>query len=171
MKRILMFCVLLAGFLVAFPVLAAVKEAPLKIGVIDTQKVIRDAKAAKNARATFQKDLEAKRTLLEAKGKAVRNIEEQLKSAGQNVASTKLRDDLTRESKEFNRLKSDLEEELKKKDVELTQRIFGEIRQVVLNFSKSEGYTLIMEKSAVLAASDSVDISDKIIKLYDEQKK
>ena len=171
MKIRLKLCILLAGLLAASPAAAAVKEAPLKIGIVDTQKIIRDARATKNARAAFQKDLDAKRALLEAKGKSVRNIEEQLKSAGQSAASAKLKDDLAKESKEFNRLKSDLEEELKKKDVELTRKILGEIRQVVLNFSKSEGYTLIMEKSAVLTASDSIEITDEIIKLYDDQKK
>ncbi len=174
MKRMFMLCVLLVAVMVQFPAMAAVKDAKestLKIGIIDTQKIIRDAKAAKNARAAFQKDLDAKRAILDAKGKVIRNLEEQLKNAGQGSASAKLRDDLAKETKEFNRLKSDLEEELKKKDVELTQKIFGEIRQVVLNFSKSEGYTLIMEKSAVLTSSDSVDITDKIIKLYDDQKK
>lgn len=171
MKKLSLFGIMLIVFFAFFSAMAAAKESPLKIGIIDTQKIIRETKAAKNARAAFQKELDAKRAILEAKGKDVRNIEEQLKKAGQSAASAKLTDDLAKEVKEFNRLKSDIEEELKKKDVELTQKIVGEIRQVVQEFSKGEGYTLIMEKSSVVTYSDAIDITDRIIKLYDGQKK
>ncbi len=168
MKKIAAFCLLLAGLLTfaPAPLVAAPKEGPLKIGIIDTQKLIREAKAAKSARAAFQKELDAKRAILEAKGKEVRTIEEQLKKA----PSAKLREDLAKEAKEFSRLKSDLEEELKKKDVALAQKIMGELRQIVLSFSKSEGYALILEKSAVVASSEAIDITDKILKIYDEKK-
>ena len=174
MKRLLMAGVLLAGVIAAFPVLAAVKEikeSPLKIGIIDTQKIIRESKASKNTWTAFQKDLEAKQAVLDGKGKVVRNLEEELKNADQTAAAARLKDDLTKEVKEFNRLKSDLEEDITKKRQELTQKLLGDIRQVVIGFSKSEGYTLIMENSAVVTSSDSIDITDKIIKLYDDKQK
>ena len=75
------------------------------------------------------------------------------------------------EVKELKYLRSDLEEELKKKDAELTQKLIGELREIVRAFSKKENYTLIMERSAVVAADDAIDITDKIIQIYDAQKK
>ncbi len=162
-------CILLTVIFAAFAAGAA-KEASIKIGIIDTQKIIRDAKAAKDAGAALQKDLQAKRATFEAKSKDVQKTEENLKNADKRT-SAEIREKLAKEVKELNRLKSDLEEEWKKKQTELRLRILGEISQIAQKFSKSEGYTLIMEKGYVVTFSDSIDITDKIIKLYDDQKK
>ena len=65
---------------------------------------------------------------------------------------------------------ADMAEDLKKKDVELTQKILADIRKIVQSFSKSEKYTLILEKGAVVAADEAIDITDHIIKLFDARK-
>jgi outer membrane protein len=172
MKKLLLsgICILLTVIFAAFAAGAA-KEMPIKIGIIDTQKIVRDAKAAKDAGIALEKDLQAKRATFEAKSKEVRNTEEELKKADIKTSAAEIREKLAKEVKELNRLKSDLEEEWKKKQIELTQRIIGEIKQIAQKYSKSEGYTLIMEKGSVVTFSDSIDITDKIIKLYDDQKK
>ena len=164
------FFVISVVFCVFLTTIAVAKENSLKIGIVDTQKIIRETKAAKNARAVFQKELDARKAILEAKNKDIRSIEEKIKKTEQNADLIKLKEDLAKEVKEFNRLKSDIEEELKKKDLELTQKIVGEIRQVVQELSRAEGYTLIMEKTSVVTYSDTIDITDKVIKLYDDKK-
>lgn len=152
----------------------AKKDAGIKLGVIDTARIMRDSKAAKSARAIFLKDLEAKRGILAAKEKEVRLLEEELKkpetklSPGERNAKN---DNLAKEVKELKRLGSDLEEELKKKDVELTRKLIGEIRGIVNAFNKKENYSLIMDKSAVVASDDAIDITDKIIHIYDAKEK
>ena len=60
---------------------------------------------------------------------------------------------------------------MKKKDAELTRKLIGEVREIVTALSKKENYTLILEKSAVVTSDNAVDITDKIIQLYDGQKK
>ncbi len=77
---------------------------------------------------------------------------------------------LTQEVKELRRLRSDLEEELKKKDAELTRQLLKEIREVVQEYLKKQKFTVILEKRSVVASDDAIDITDKIIKLYDTVK-
>jgi len=174
MKRFIMVsAVVLIGLCLAMPVMAA-KEGPVRIGVIDIQKIMRESKAAKNARAVFLKDLEAKRAILTAKEKEIRLMEEELKNAESKLSSGARREKaekIAREIKELKRLGADLEEELKRKDAELTGKLIREIIGIVRNISQKEDYTVILEKGSVIAADDATDITDKIIRLYDAQKK
>ncbi|MDO8721327.1 MAG: OmpH family outer membrane protein [Syntrophales bacterium] len=162
--------------MMVLPVMAAAapKDAGIKLGVIDTAKLMRESKAAKKAQAIFLKDLEAKRGILAAKEKEVRQLEEGLKKPETKLSDEARRektDRLAKEVKELKRLGSDTEEELKKKDAGLTQILIGEIREIVKAFSKKENYTLILERSAVVAADDAIDITDKIILIYDGKEK
>ena len=168
MKRYAMLgTALLIGLLIAGPAMAA-KE--LKVGIIDTQKVLKEAKAAKSANDTLQKDLNAKRATLAAKEKEAQRLNEDVKKAT-GADKKEKSDKLAQLVKDYKRLNSDLGEELKKKQLELTQKLITEIRQVVNTVADKDGYTLILEKGSVVLNDDSFDITDKVIKLYDTQKK
>ncbi len=168
MKRILfagisliVTCLVYAGFLYA---------AEMKIGVIDTQKILRDSRAAQNARAVFLKDVEAKRNIFNAKQKEVQTLQEEIKNKGKDMAASVRKEKtekLSREIKELDRLKSDMEEELKIKDNELTQKLLKEIRDIVIEYRKKEKYSIIHEKQTLVSYDEAIDITDKIIKLYD----
>ena len=77
---------------------------------------------------------------------------------------------LAKEVRELKLTSGDMEEELKRKDRELTQKIVGEVMKVINAHVKKENYTLIFERSTVMAADEAVDITDAIIKLYDAGK-
>jgi outer membrane protein len=182
MKKLSVWTMALTGLIIALPALAAQapketavkKDVGIKLGVIDTARIMRDSKAAKNAQTIFLQDLEVKRGILAAKEKEVRLLEEELKNPEAQLSPEERigkNDRLAKEVKELSRLKTDLEEELKKKDVELTQKLIAELRVIVSTFSKNENYTLILEKSAVVASDTAIDITDKIIQLYDGQKR
>jgi outer membrane protein len=159
--------VLVVSLLLALPALAA-RE--LKVGIIDTQKVLREAKAAKSANEVLQKDLDAKRATLAAKGKEVQRLQDEANKATGADKKDKM-DKLQDVAKEYKRLDTDLGEDLKKKQVELSQKLITEIRQVVKTVADRESYTLVLEKGAVVLSDDSFDITDKVIKQYDAQKK
>ena len=168
MKRyVILGTALLIGLLIAGPATAA-KE--LKIGIIDTQKILRDAKAAKSANDTLQKDLNAKRATMATKEKEIQRLDEDVKKA--TGADKKAKSEkLNQLVKDFKRLNSDLTEEYKKKQLELTQKLIKEIIQVVKTVSDRENYTLVLQKGSVVLNDDSLDITDKVIRLYDSQKR
>ena len=183
MKKLSVWTIALMWCAVALPALAAPqapkgtaakKDVSIKLGIIDTAKILRESKAAKNAQTIFLKDVGAKRGILAAKEKEVRLLDEELKSPGTKLSPeerSSKNEKLAKEVKELSRLKSDLEEELKKKDIDLTRKLVAEVRDIVNTFYKKENYTLILEKNAVVASDNAIDITDKIIQLYDGQKK
>ncbi|MBN2060404.1 MAG: OmpH family outer membrane protein [Deltaproteobacteria bacterium] len=171
MKRI--FLIALIAGLAGFNCIGSAHAATLKIGIIDTGRIMAESRAAKEARAIFLKDLEAKRGILNARQNEVRGLEEELKKEGTNF-SPQIRkektDNLAKELKELKRLKDDLEEELKRKEAELNRRLIMEIRDVVTEYQKKEKFTVILEKRMVVASDDAADITEKIIRLYDTVK-
>lgn len=158
----------------ALAAFATVWAASVKIGVIDTQQVLRDSKAAKHARDILLEDLKEKRGLFNRKQDEVRLLEEELKVKGEKMEETERRektDLLSKEIKNLQRLKTDLEEELNKKNVELTQKILEDVGEIIKDFKKKEKFTLILEKKTVVTHDDGIDITGDIIKLYDSKKK
>jgi outer membrane protein len=150
----------------------AEKESPLKIGFVDIGKIMKESKAANNARAIFKKDLDAKQATIKEKSDKVANLEKELKKADQKSAVwNEKREKLAQEIKELKRMGSDMDEQLKKKDAELTQKILVDIQQIIKQFSKNENYSIIFEKKAALEVVEGLDVTDKIIKIYDAQKK
>jgi outer membrane protein len=172
-REITMKNILFAGVLfvvTCFICVGPLHAADVKIGVIDTQRIMRESKAARNTRAMFLKDVEARRNTLNAKQKEVQTLQEEIKNKGRDMAESvrkEKNEKLGQEIKEFNRLKSDFEEELKKKDAELTQKLLKEIQEVVTEYRKKEKYAIIHDKQTLVSYDEAIDITDKIIKLYD----
>ena len=169
MKRFFILALILLGIMPMLPS-TVVRAADVKIGVVDIQRIMKESRAAKNARAVLLKDVEQKRKMFNDKQNEVQAMEEELKTKGKDMtpqARKEKTDNLADEIKELKRLKSDMEEELKKKERELTQRLLMEIRTIVVEYLKKEKYTIILEKRSVVASDEAVDITDKILKLYD----
>jgi Skp family chaperone for outer membrane proteins len=142
----------------------------LEIAVIDTQKILRESKSAGKARAIFLKDLQNKKKILDARQTEVKALEEELKSRGKEMAPQVRKeksDNLAREVKELRRLGSDLEEELKKKDVELRRKILQDVLEIVKEYRKKEKIGIVLEKRSIVDSDDVLDITDKIIHIYD----
>jgi outer membrane protein len=150
------------------------QAADVKIGIIDTQEVLKESKAAKKARTLLMDELNEKRSVFSKKQDEVRLLEEEIKIKGDGMTESQRReknDQLGREVRNLQRLKTDLEEELNKKNVDLTQKILQEVSAVIKEFMKKEKYTLILEKKSVVSSDEAIDITEKILRLYDAKKK
>jgi outer membrane protein len=144
----------------------------LKIGFVDMNKILIESKAAKNARAILQKDIDSKKAIIKEKSDKLANMDKDLKNTEQDSSAWKeKREKLAQEINEFNRLKGEADGQLKKKDTELTEKIITDIQKILKNIAKSEKYAIILDKKAALIAEDGLDLTDKVIKLYDSQKK
>ena len=169
-------CAILLGLWVLLigcaPSVTVAESGRVKIGLIDGDKILRECKAAKEARAAFAKDVMAKRRFYQEKEDQVRAMQTALKERGRDMDPALRKEKIEqfeREMKDLRRLKADLEEELKKKDAELAREILVEVGRIVQAFRKKEGYTVILERKTVVAADEAIDITDEIIRLYDAQ--
>jgi Skp family chaperone for outer membrane proteins len=67
----------------------------------------------------------------------------------------------------------DNQKEIQQKTMEMNQVIVVGLQKVIDKIGTDEGYTLILEKNEniVLFATKAIDITDRVIKAYDAQKK
>jgi len=187
MKKILAIAIIPLGLMIAMDAMAAKptkaakprearqdSTASIKIGIVNMQKILLDSKKARTLREGFMKELEVKKAQLADKAKGVQEQEEALARLDPNTPMETRRqktDKIKQDARELNHLRQDVEEELKRKDQALTQRLIGEIMQVIKNQARNERFGVILERTAVITAEESIDITDKIIKAYDAQKK
>ncbi|MFO7622270.1 MAG: OmpH family outer membrane protein [Bacteroidales bacterium] len=68
-------------------------------------------------------------------------------------------------------LEKKYKKELQELNLKLIGRIQNEVLDLVENMGKREGYTLILElrEAGVMYALESIDMTDRIITLYDEK--
>ena len=143
-----------------------------KIGYIDLQSVIKNSKAGKAAKTSFESEFKKKRVIIESKAKVLAQEEQDFINQAPLMdedARNRRSEIIQQQKKELTRLRDDFREVLQKRDFELTQKILKELENVIKTIGSKEGYALIVEKteSGVIYGSDGVDITQKVITAYD----
>jgi outer membrane protein len=166
--------VLLAGGLMA----GSVGSAELKIGSVDIQKAVNECNAGKEAKKDVAKEGEKFQRLVADKQKELQALKETLEkqaamlNADDRAAKEK---ELQGKARDFQRWGEDYQNDLNQKVREKERAISQSLLKVIQKLGADEGYTLILDKtenqSFVLYASKVIDITDRVIKLHDSQKK
>ena len=150
--------------------------ADLRIGYVDMQRAVNDCNAGREAKKAIIKDVEKFQRLIAEKQRELQTMKESLekqtmmlnpdaRAAKDKEYQTKLR--------EFQRWGEDSQNEINQKRIEMERNIFMALQKVTQKVGADEGYTLILEKNEniVLFASKSIDLTDRVTRAYDIQKK
>ena len=145
---------------------------PLKIGFVDINKIMKESKVARSSLSVLQKEIESKNAIIKEKTDKIVSMDKDLKNAKQDSPAWKEKSEkLTKEINEVNRLRGEYQGQLQKKNAELMQKIYTDIQQIIKKISGSEKYAIVLEKRTALFNEDGLDLTDKVIKIYDAQKK
>jgi outer membrane protein len=73
--------------------------------------------------------------------------------------------------REYQLYLKNLRDDARTKEMEMSKKIIREIQKVIFSYAKKGGYAMIFEKSrsGLLYAPDSLDLTDTIIKIYDQE--
>ena len=153
----------------------SVDAAGTRVGYVDMQKVLVRSVAGVAAReqlererVTMQKDLEARKTEID-------KLREELEKKGLVLSADARREKeetLQRKIRDARRLGEDLDKELQRKEQQMVNRIGQEVVVVIERLGKDRGFLLIMEKrgAAVIYGDPEGDMTEEVIKLYDQEK-
>lgn len=142
-----------------------------KIGYVDMQSVLLKSKAGRDAKAILDKEKEEKKLSLDKMKEEIEKLQADINRQSLVISEEKrkkMEDELAVKKQNFLKVLQDYEIELQKKDQEWTEKILKEVEKVIYKIGKTEGYDLILEKSAVLYAPEAYDITDKVIREYDK---
>jgi outer membrane protein len=184
MKGVLRFLVvLIASLTVTVVVARAQAPAPAapagggalnRIAYIDVQRVLARSAAGVAARealerekATMQKEMDGRRVELE-------KLREEIEKKGALLtpdARRERQEQFERKRRDAARLADDFQKELEKKESVLLQMVLQEVSGIIERVGKEKNYYMIVEKrgAGVIYAAADADLTDEVIRAYDQQ--
>jgi outer membrane protein len=164
--------ILVAALIFVLP-LSSLAADYAKFGSIDLQKVLNESEAGKKAKSGLEALIKSKESTIKEKGEAIEKLKGELEKQSSVLsaeAKKKKEDELEKLVREYQRIIQDSQAEVKKKEGELTDTIIKEIREAIEKIGKEEGYVLIIERGMVLYSNKGIDITDRVMKEYNESK-
>lgn len=146
----------------------------VKIGFIDIQRAISDSNAGKRAKERFQAQVKkAEAELLKEKTELER-LKADLDKKGPLMKEEERRNleaDLQRRYVNYQRTMTDQQQELRQKEGALTGDILKELEKIVNEIGKSDKFTLILERNQILYSDQGIDVTNKVIEVFNSRNK
>jgi len=168
MKKLL---VSVAALALATPLLA--QTAPLRVAVIDVQKVLTQSSAGKVAYERLKKMQDDRITRAQKMDEEIKTLENDLNTKKMSLSEEKV-NDITKQISDKKiaeqRYAQDADREVgEARDREL-QALEAKIKPVIDQLGKEMGLAMIFNKfeSGLVYASDAIDITDNVIKRFND---
>lgn len=168
----------LAATLVFSATLLAQSPAPssgpaVKVAVIDVQKILTDSNEGKKALASLKKLSDGKMKEARAKQVDITDLRSRIAEGKLTLSEDKLADlekQLEQKVNDFQQFQQDANHELQTARDKAFNQIENEVMPIINAVGQKGGYTLIFNKyqSGLLYAPDAIDITNEIVKKFDE---
>lgn len=165
-----------SAFLMVTIVSINVAAANTNVGVVNFQKAMQEVKQGKTAKASLEKQVEAKRKEIEKLQTEVQKLNEDFQKRA-SVLSEKARQEKGMEIQgkigNLQELQQKSQMELQQKEAELTRPIIEGLRALVPEVSRKRKLDLVFEGSSgiLLYSTNQTDITEELIRAYDEKNK
>jgi outer membrane protein len=150
-------------------------QVPTKIAVINVQTAILSTKDGQKAATELQAQFSPRQQELEKKQTELTALQDQLRKGSATMsedAKTKLMRDIDATTTRVNRDRQDAQSDLDEAQGKLMQELGGKMMAVMEKYAMQNGYAVVMDVSnpqtPVLWAASAVDITNDIVKLYDQ---
>ncbi|PYN74046.1 MAG: hypothetical protein DMD96_31385 [Candidatus Rokuibacteriota bacterium] len=152
----------------------AASGATMRIAYIDVQRVLARSSSGVAAREQLEREKTAMQREMDGKRVELEKLRDELEKKAPLMAADARREkqeQYERKRRDAARQMDDFQKELEKKEQVLLQRVLQELSGVIDKVGKERGYYLIVEKrgASVLYASPDADLTDEIIRAYDQQ--
>jgi len=146
-----------------------------KIGIINVRQAIVTTAEGKQASAELQSQFASRQNELESLNKQINDLRQRL-NAGQTTLSDEEKDRLTRQgqrlTQQLERKQNELQEDVNAAQGDVVDRIGRKMMDVLDRYARENGIVAVFDSSAqntpILFASTNIDITQDIIKLYDQ---
>lgn len=160
-----------AACLVLATATAAAQESSLRIGFVNTERILRDAAPAKASQQKLEREFSVR-------DKEVQDMAAKLKSMGERIdrdAAVLSETDRRRLQREYADLEKDFQRKQREFREDLNQRRNEELATVleranvaIKQIAENEKYDVILQEAVY--ASPSIDITEKVIKVLGESR-
>lgn len=145
-------------------------------GIVDIQKVILSVEEGKTARAKLEKEIKAKEKEFLSQKKDLDKMNADWKAQSALMTEDARRQKQVEFQEKFMSLRNEemkFQQELKKKEAEVTQMIAIKVAKMVNEMAKTKAIDVVFEanSSGLIYVKNPVDLTSDVIKVYDSEAK
>jgi outer membrane protein len=149
--------------------------AEIKVATVDIQKAINECVAGREAKRALSQEIEQFERLTGEKQKELQDLQDFLEKQVMLTPDARRTKEMDLQTKfrGFQRWEEDRRNEITQKRLDTEKTISIGLLKVIQKIGADEGYTLVLEKNEtiVLFSSEALDMTDRVIKAYDAEKK
>lgn len=143
---------------------------------VDLQKAMETVKDGANAKAKLEKEFNEKKKMITNREEEIKKMTAEYQKKQLVMSNDKKAEEeqkIQKKMMEYREIVQQSETQMQKRQMELTQPIIDNIKDVVSEIAAKAKYDLVYEKnqSGIFFASNAKDVTDEVIKGYDEKNK
>lgn len=147
-----------------------------KVGMVDMERFQGKSKAFDKVRQELKAKFDGLQQKLDKEKDELLKVEEEFKKQSMMLsldAKEDKRKDLEKKQRQYKFMADEFTREMKDAELEVRKRVGKEVEKVVGEIGKKEGYTIILERSTfgLLYYDAAIDITDQVVKAYDQTNK
>lgn len=147
-------------------------DAPLKIGVIDLQKIMQKSSQVIAINNQLEKRFKSKQQNILASRKMLQEEAEKLDRNSAVLSQTersKLQNKIIADRANLQSTEISYQQEVNSVQSQETQKFMRKLKDVVTQVAQSGGYTLIMIKQGIPYVSDKLDVTDSVLAILEKK--
>src|SRR6266852_872877 len=147
-----------------------------RVAIVDIQRILARSVAGAAAREQLEKDKATMQRQLDGQKTELEKMRDELEKKGQLLSADARRekqDAMERKVRDVRRLVDDLQAQLQKKEDALLQKVLQDVAGLIQRLGKDRGFSVVLERqrAGVLYSSNDADLTDEVLKAYDDQTK
>ncbi len=149
-------------------------QAGIRVGVVDVQQVLNQSQKGIAMKQKLDQERVARQRELDVRQQEVMKLQAEFEKQAPLLSEQAKRERseaLQRKVRDIRRIAEDANRDFDKRVREAEVDITREIMAVVLEYGKDQGFTVVLERSTLVYAAPSVDITAEVIKRYDAKQK
>lgn len=157
--------ILMAALVTAFSMQSGTVQAEVKIGFVDTAKLMESAPQVKAAQSKIESEFSPREKELGALQREIQTLEERLSRDGAVMSETehsKLERDILAKRRDLKRSQEEFRDDLNIRRNEVLKKLQIDVFEAVTAFAKEQNYDLILSQGVVYS-SDRIDVTDGVL--------
>ncbi len=166
------FSVMAAGLIALVIIQDATLANSIKIGVVNTEKILRESSLAVQAQKKIEQEFSSRDDDIKKITAQAKALQDRLEKDGNNMEETERRSlerNLANLSREFQRAQKQSREDLSARQNEEYGVILDRINRAISKIAEREKYDLILQLQDSVYRSQRIDITDQVIKVLENE--
>ena len=157
-----------AAFAAFFSLYAGAASAQMKVAVVDVQRAVTQTEEGLRATATLKKEFDSRQQELNKRQTELQKQKDEIDKQSHVLSQQALQkkfDDWQRQMIEFQNTYVAAQKELEKQQKSLTDPIFEKVMIAIKRIAGTDGFDLIVDRSAVAFSRTDLDVTDRVIQV------